>query len=156
MAQKQIPRLPTRTPVPYYFECGSRSARSLKGLDERFRHICTSDSVSGGQRERFLTHVDGSSPTCGVQEETCSNDRIVDAAGANVVFGVPPPAQRVPLDEVEERGAERASGDANGGHVEEAASEARASSGCQGVADAFVLRLRRRAFRAPDRRQHRP
>src|SRR6266498_5885570 len=100
----------------------------------------SSDPVSRGQRVGLLTHLDGPPPAWAVQEETRPNDRIVDATRADVLFRAPPPAERVPLHEIEERSAERASGDANGCHVEEAASEARAPSGCQRVADAFVLR----------------
>src|SRR5881296_2161083 len=138
-AEEQIPWLSTWTLTPDDLECGPRGVRMVQRLNEGLGHIGAGDPVLGRERVGLLTHFDRSPAARAVQQETRSNDRVVDTAYADLVFGAPAPPERVPLNKVEDGAAQRGCGNPDGRHIEEAAVESRVPSGGEYVQDTSVL-----------------
>ena len=72
--------LPARTSAPCDLKGGSRNDRASKCLDKRLGHVGAGDPVSGRESVGFLTQFKSPSPARTVEEESDSNDRIVDTA----------------------------------------------------------------------------
>ena len=95
----------------------------IEGSDERFRDIRAGDPIPWRERERSLSHHERVPAAWTVQQHAGSDDRVLQAAGPDLVLSAPPPAERIPFVQIEAEGPERAREDAAGRHVEEAAGE---------------------------------
>src|SRR5712692_2037556 len=104
--QRARPMPPGENPGPRRRRTWFRGAWTLECLDERLGHVRTGDSVLRSQGVSFLTHFDCAPTARAVEQEACADDRIVNAARAELFLDPPPPAQRVSLDEVQERAGE--------------------------------------------------
>src|SRR5688572_9077494 len=91
------PGLSPRTLAPHDLERRPRGVRMLHGFDERLCDIGAGDAVPWRQWQGVLSDDDRVLPGGPIEQKADADDRVVKAAGANVIFNAPAPGERVPL-----------------------------------------------------------
>src|ERR1043166_8783494 len=105
--QETIPRVRRASLPPDRLEGGARSPGMVDRRKKDLRDIGAGDSIAQGKGQRVLRDLDSVLPSGPVQQDTGSNHRVLQTAGANLSLGASAPDQRVAFPQIQTTCRER-------------------------------------------------